>query len=287
MDRSYRYPQRFTIRHLLIGLAGWWLVMTAGYFAIVVWADARSVDGSETGARLAGRFADQLSVPLLDRDFATMRAVLNKALANPGVLFASVFDHEKNPVAMAGIEDIFNAVDHPPGAGKSLSSWEGAFPDAHSWIGFQSPIYFAEVPIGRLQLYLSDTRSSQPRMLFALVAPLSLLLIVVPFLASRFRIVRAEEGGQNKTAGAVAAFAARPPEPAVRCPLCGSLQPVSDSVFGKNGHRRRQTANRSGRADRTLSGDIDLFRSSNHQDLYQIRKKVILRCAEIIQKLTA
>ena len=77
----------------------------------------------------------------------------------------------------------------------------------------------------------------------------------------------------------------------VTCPLCGTKKPVNSDLFNHSNPYEKSIAkisnpvhNPASQAD--LKG-IDLTEIAKHEDLNWIKRQVILRCAEIIQKLTA
>ena len=77
----------------------------------------------------------------------------------------------------------------------------------------------------------------------------------------------------------------------VTCPLCGTKNPVNSDVFNFSNPYEKSIAKISNPAKNAepqadLKG-IDLSEIAKREDLNWIKRQVILRCAEIIQKLTA
>ncbi|HHP7234811.1 MAG TPA: hypothetical protein ACFCUC_09285 [Desulfobacterales bacterium] len=275
------------MRHLLVGLLVWWLAMVLCYFAVYLWTDSRAGRGQDTAVALANQYAKRLSVPLLDRDAAGIHSILNEALAHERVLLASVFDHQNTAVALVGSETVFSAETSSAGLQHQVATWKVPLSQSDKWMGLQAPIHFADVPIGQIRLYVSDFGDGTPRVVFGITALASLLTIVLSFLASRFRIVRIDAGASKETVDSAAEEAATPRGPEIRCPLCGTLHPLSETLFNPNGSRRSSQRGGRGFAESGLPDEIDLRHSCDNQDVVHIRKKVILRCTEIIQKLTA
>lgn len=287
MDSLHRYRKRLHLRHLLIGLLVWWSAMTLCYFALWLWADSQGIQGRSTGIALVQKYAKQLSVPLLDRDSSNIRFVLNEALAHEHVMLASVLDHQHAAVALVGSEAVFNPATRTREPQTEVLFWEVAFPKSDSWLGLQAPIQFADVPIGQLRLYVSGSDAGGARVVFAITAVASLLIIVLSYAASQFRIVRVAGLPSGEGADSAGEAAKPPREPQARCPLCGTSHPLSNRLFSPNGNWRTLQTKGHGRNDLRLLRDIDPGRTSGHPEAAQLRKKVILRCAEIIQKLTA
>lgn len=291
MDYPHRYLGRLNFRQLLIAIGVWWLAMLLCYFALYLWIDSRKTQSREIAIELIQNMAKNLSVPLLDRDTSTIQALLAQAMTGEGLLLATVFDHNNTTVALAGLDGAFDPQKTRTERNRRIQHWKAAIPDADAWTGYHAPIHFADVPIGRILVYVSGFRSEGPLAVFGLTALTSLLIIVVPFLASRYRITRMQphrpqqpSDAGDDTGGTLSIKKGTE----IRCPLCGNLHPISGTVLSpNNGDRQTYTDKCFGGVVARTDSEIDLERPSGDKDLVYIRKKVILRCAEIIQKLTA
>jgi len=78
--------------------------------------------------------------------------------------------------------------------------------------------------------------------------------------------------------------------PCVTCPLCGAKNPISDHLFNSERYNWQTGSinleDSRELIDTKIAERLDCPPAPQNQDLDGIKRRVILRCAEIIQKLT-
>ncbi len=291
MDLTQLYRKLPKPRHLLIGLAIWWLVMGLTYIVLATTGNpSQSIDLASAVA-LIKKTGRDVSLPLLERDLPSLQRLLTDSAKDDRVLSASLSDHQNKLIAATGVDKIIRVPDHEIRTSEEVSYWEGKLVEHETVTRLNTFVDYGGIRIGELTMTLAGAVTDRVPGRFLAAAVLSFLcmLLVVGLLSFSSGKLRELPRG-SKWLQRVRSARTRTTVSHINCPLCGTPQPVCEALFDQNlsNEPRRtdlcQTATEAGRQDSLHAADLrQLARNS---DLQRFRRRVVLRCAEIIQKLT-
>lgn len=289
MDSIQRISNRLSNRNLLFLLAAWWLAMLVAYSMITLGVNHSREQLRKSGAEIANAYSSRVSLPLLERNSQSIHSLLTDAANQANVVYASVVDHRNEVVAFTGTGHLMPDMTGAARSEGKVAMREGGFASHAKTLNFASDITYAGTKIGEIFIGLSTPKSFQSRKKFVVLAVSSclLLLILIAFLrypAIKARLVRYFD---LKHSGAKGTFSARKSQ--IVCPLCGSQQSLSDSLFQPaNLDKFLKTAvSKQGRpqADALDISQSEMRTAAKNDVSPSMRRKIVLRCNEIIKKL--
>lgn len=291
MDTTRRRWVRLSTRHLLLGLIVWWALMAVAYFITTLRIDHVKNSLQDSGIKIIQELSNHVRVPLLERDTQAIRAILVDASKKANVVYGSVADHQNEIVAFAGGEQFLPFKNEAARKIEEITFWEGGIANPNKIVSFASDITYSGTKIGEIYLVLPATQVGKIRNQFNNAAIFSCLIFLFFIVILRFRSIVAIPVKLTTY------FQRRPqsdpiPQPSVvTCPLCGTQKPFRPEIFnhthpeGILGIKVSTPGLKAGVA--VHSKAIDLSELAKREDYLWIKRQVILRCAEIIQKLTA
>lgn len=291
MGTTQRDGGRIKIRHLVWAIVAWWVLMAVAYFIMTFRIDRFQSSLQDSGIKIVQELSNHVREPLLERDAQAIRALLVDAAERVKVVYASVSDHQNEIIAFLGGEQARPAAD---GATRKISEirlWEGGLANHNKILNFTSEIIYSGTKIGEIYLALPAGGAEVIRNQFTSIAIYSVLILLLFILFVRFRSIVTfplklktyyQRSPQTKTN----------PEPSLfDCPMCGAQERLYAEVFNPSQPERMIAKKASKPGSKAIwpvnSKGPDLTELANREDLLGIRRQVILRCAEIIQKLTA
>lgn len=291
MGTTQRDGVRIRTRHLIWAIIFWWLLMIVAYFITTLRIDHLKNSLQDSGLQIIQELSNHVRIPLLERDAQAIRALLVDAGKKANVVYASVADHKNEIIAFAGGEQKLPVTKESARKFEQITFWEGNIANHSKIVSFASDIAYSGTKIGEIYLALPTTKAEKIRNQFKYLAIFSFLVFLFFIFLMRLRSIVAipvklqnyfRRGHQADT---------NPQPSLVTCPLCGTQKPFSSEVFNHSHHegilsiKASQSDPKTGRpAD---SKGIDLSELAKRGDFFSIKRRVILRCAEIIQKLTA
>jgi hypothetical protein len=291
MDSIQRFGNRLNTRHLILAVVAWWLVMLIAYSIITLRVNHHKNKLRETGVEITHEFSNLVSLPLLEKNSQSIATLLTDAVNRSDVIYASVVDHRNKVVAFTGTGHLMPDRTEAARSIEKVAMWEGGFASHAKILNFVSDITYAGTKIGEIFIGLSTPKTFQIRKQFIFIAVLSCLILLLLITVFRYQPIKTfllKYLNLNQSRTTIDPAVQKTP---IICPLCGTQQPLSDKLFDQSGLDKFLTSGHSklisnpgGMADARRP---DLPELSGKEDLSRIRRQIILRCTEIIKKLTS
>ena len=290
MNSIQQFGNRLNTRYLIIGLAVWWLVMLIVYSAINLRINHRKGKLRETGVEITNEFSKLVSLPLLERNSQSIHQLLTDAAGKTDVIYASVVDHRNNVVAFTGTGHLMPDMTKAARSVDKVSIWEGGFASHARILNFVSEITYAGTKIGEIFIGLSTPESFQTQRQFAIVAFSSSLILLFLIIILRYQSIRTFMGKHLNLNHPNTAMDSMEKGSGITCPLCGTRKAPSDTLFSQSNLDKFLAIGDSKHG--VNDGEIANFSKNNPrkhaktEDFPWIKRQIILRCTEIIKKLT-
>jgi hypothetical protein len=291
MDSIRRFGNRLNTRHLILAVVIWWLVMLMVYTIITLRVNHLQGKLRETGIQLTHELSKLVSLPLLEKNSQSISTLLTDAVNREDVIYASVVDHRNKVVAFTGTGHLFPDRTDAVRSIDKVALWEGGFAGHTKILNFVSDITYAGTKIGEIFIGLSTPKALQIRAYFTFVAIISSLILLLLVAVLRYQTIKTfvlKYTNLHSPRSAVDPALQKKP---IICPLCGTHHPLSHKLFNRTGLNQflkadtsKLISNTDGAAD---SQNPDLPQMDGNEDLSRVRRQIILRCTEIIKKLTA
>jgi hypothetical protein len=290
MNSIQQFANRLNTRYLILGLAVWWLAMLIVYSAITLRINHRKSELRETGVEITNEFSKLVSLPLLERNSQSIHKLLTDAANKTDVIYASVVDHRNKVVAFTGTGHLMPDMTKAARSVDKVSMWEGGFASHARILNFVSEITYAGTKIGEIFIGLSTPESFQTQRQFAIIAVSSSLILLVLIITLRYQAIRTFVGKHLKLNHSKTAIDSMEKVSGITCPLCGTRNAPSSTLFSQSNIDKFLAI---GNSKHGLNdGDIADFSKNNPrkiaktEDFSWMKRRIILRCAEIIKKLT-
>jgi len=291
MDSIRRFGLRLNTRYLIFGLVIWWLAMIIGYSIITFRTDHYRNQLSKSGIEIAHEFSDLISLPLLEKKDQAIRTLLADAAKRTDVIYASVVDHQDKVVAFTGTGHLMPDKTETVRSVEKVSIWQGGFASQAKILNFSSDVTYGGTKIGEIFIGLSTTKTLNTRNQYLFIAVSSCLVLLYLLIVFRYETIRTflvKYINDKRSKPVMDSISKGSP---VHCPLCGTQKPFSDKLFNRSNPDRfftiRATKHGPNAGDVADSKRIDLLELAKKEDLSWIRRRIILRCTEIINKLVA
>lgn len=291
MNAIQQFGNRLTTRHLILGLVFWWLIMLLVYSIFTLRVNRLKTNLTQSGVDLTREFSDIVSLPLLENNSQAISKILTDAASRTDVIYASVVDHRNKVVAFTGTGHLMPDMTEAARLVDKVSTWEGGFASHAKNLNFVADITYAGTKIGEIFIGLSTPGMFQTRKQFIFIAVASCLILLILVAAVRYQTIKAfmNKYIDTKRAGATRPISAN--GTLINCPLCGTQQPLSRKLF-KQSSLDKFWSSKDWGFESNPGSDTDSKRSNmkglgKKEDLSWIKRQIILRCTEIINKLTA
>ncbi len=289
-----RYRLSAMHRRLFLILAACLALVTTVYLINIFRIGQKEEKIRRTGIEISKQLSQSVSLPLLEENIQSIQSLLSYAAKNKDILTLSVFDHRKEIVTQLGPGDV---LPHDKDGGQSISEvsvWENEIDNQKNVFSFSTDIVYAGTKIGELYVALPGAETSVIRNQFK-VAMVSAFLTVVAFLAA-WRYTDISSGWMKfKRSGRQISEVAIDIDPVmtgafVTCPLCGTRKAFTPDVFRHTDLEDvflfKVSKMEQDRGNFPNSEGIQLAELSHKEDLSWLKRQVIMRCSEIILKLT-
>ena len=291
MNSFQQFANRLNTRHLILGLIIWWLIMLLVYSIFTLRVNRLKGNLIQSGVDLTREFSDLVSLPLLENNSQAISKILTDAASRTNVIYASVVDHRNKVVAFTGTGHLMPDMTEAARLVDKVSTWEGGFASHAKNLNFVSDITYAGTKIGEIFIGLSTPGMFQTRKTFIFIAVASCLILLILVAVARFQNIKAFMNKYIDTKRAVAKTSITANGTLINCPLCGTQQPLSRKMFKKSSLDQFWSSG-DWKSEPNPRSDADSKRSNvpgleKKQDLSWIKRQIILRCTEIINKLTA
>ncbi|MBN1932232.1 MAG: hypothetical protein JW786_11555 [Desulfobacterales bacterium] len=246
---------------------------------------------NHSGIDIVQRLSIHGALPLLEKDTATLSRLIHESATQSNAVFAAIVDHKNNIIVNTNPELLVfaNEIDKTYTQGE-VSFWAGVTTGDEKMI-FSSDVTYSGTKIGKIYLALStkEIHESQNLLIFIIFSSfivLSAVLSIIYYNELRVFINRLK------------AFWKSNPDREflhkknlhIICPLCGSNQPMTQSIFDcvdlKNIPTIRSAEGELDSGVLRQSEGIFLADIAGIENLGWLKRQVIFRCAEIIKILS-
>lgn len=293
MNSIQRLGNCLNTRHLILAVVVWWLAMLIVYSIITLRVNHHKNKLRETGVEIAQEFSNLVSLPLLEKNAQSIATLLTDAVNRTDVIYASVVDHRNKVVAFTGTGHLMPDRTEAARSIEKVAMWEGGFASHAKIHNFVSDVTYAGTKIGEIFLGLATPKAVEIRKQFIFIAVLSCLILLFLLVVFRYQPIKTfllKYLNLNQSRTATDPVSQKTP---IICPLCGTQKPLSDKLFDQSGLDKFLTRGRSKRISNPGGGGIadskrpDFPELAAKENPSRIRRQIILRCTEIIKKLTA
>jgi hypothetical protein len=265
--------------------------MAVAYFITTLRIEYVKNSLQDSGIKIIQELSNHVRVPLLERDAQAIRTLLVDATKRENVVYASVADHQNEIIAFLGGEQARPAGDKATRKIDQIMFWEGGIANHNKIVSFASEIAFSGTKIGEIYIALPAVGVELIRNQFRNLAIFSVLILLLLIFFVRFRSIITFPLNLKTYFRRSPQINTKPEPSLINCPMCGAQKRLYSEVFNPSqpermiGKKVSKTGSKAGWP--ANSEGIDLTELANREDLLWVKRQVILRCAEIIQKLTA
>lgn len=268
----------------------WSLITAVAYLFLSLQVALHTDTVKKTGIEMTQQLSRKASLPLLEKNMDQLQSVLTEAGQKPGVVLAWVVDHQNKIVAFTGSDRLLP----PPRASDTrigdVDVWPAEADMPSTRFNLESAISYAGTRIGRVHLTLApDARDGFKDQLMRVLV-LSGLFVLVLTAALYRRQLTAFASGAAGSRRAERAETANFTNASVTCPLCGNRRPFSKDAFEPEDPDAIPAVaiagSEPGKGMRTGSATVHLDEVGTREDLAWFKRRIILRCADIIRILS-
>ena len=291
MDSIRQISDRLNWRYVILGVIIWWLAMLIVYSILSFRVNHIKDSLRDVGIASTNEFAKLASLPLLEKDSQAIHKLLTEAASRPGVFYASVVDHRNKVVAFTGTGHLMPDMTTTAHSAEKVSVQEGGFASHARIINFVSDITYGGTKIGEIFIGLSTPGAIQARKLFGIIAAISGLLLIGFVVLFRYPSIKSSLSKLLPPSRSSTEIETGAKGDSIVCPLCGSHKPLSAGIFKHTdidpllkSETKTSTATISAAED---NPEMIEPHFANPVDYSGLRRRIIIRCTEIIKKLTA
>jgi hypothetical protein len=269
----------------------WGLIMAVAYPLLILQVAIQTDQAKKGGIDMIQQLSRKMSLPLLEKNTDQLQATLAEAGQKPGVRLAWAVDHQNKVVAFAARDPFGPPARKSDSQAGEVNVWQADESQPAAYISLVSPITYSGTRIGRVFLSLAPDARSDFRAQFVRVMILSGLLVLILMVALYHRQFGALATRISNSRKQNLAAAADLAQSSFACPLCGQARPFSKEtfesanvdaqavVFSAPKGSSRSTPQGGGRG-------VILNELRSREDLAWIKRRIILRCADIIRVLS-
>ncbi len=290
MNPTRIFGNRLNTRHLIVALAVWWLAMLIVYSVIALRIHNHKDRLRESGVAITNEFSKLASLPLLEKNSQSIHRLLTEAANKTDVIYASVVDHRNKVVAFTGTGHLMPDMTEEASSVEKVSMREGGFASHARILTFVSDITYAGTKIGEIFIGLSTPESFKAQKQFAIIAVSSSLLLLLLIITFRYQSIKTFWQKYFSSNHSNAGMDSMTNRSVIICPLCGTHSALSKTLFRPSNIDKFLAIGDSNRGldnpDIADSPKNNPHKRAKTKDFSWIRRRVILRCTEIIKKLT-
>jgi len=269
----------------------WVLIMALVYAFLALQAVLRIERVKKTGVEIIQQISKKAGLPLLEKNIDQLQSVLIEVSLKEGVILACVTDHQNKIVALSGSSQLLPSLRPSDSSVGDADVLQGESYAPSTQFNLVSAINYAGTRIGSAYLTLASEGGDGFRERFMRILALSGVFVLVLTAALYRRQLSAfvfpTAAGGGRTEGTETADATHA---SIACPLCGSLRPYSRDIFDHKDPAAIPAVTMGGTnrgpGAPTASAAVYLHELGKREDLAWYKRKVTLRCAEIIRILS-
>jgi len=268
----------------------WILILAVAYLLLSLQVALHTDKAKKAGIETIQQLSKKASLPLLEKNVDRLQSVVTEAGQQPGVVMAWVVDHQNKVVAFTGSDQFLPTPKAADTRAGDVDVWQAEASTPYPRFNLVSAVSYAGTRIGRIHLSLAADAGGDFKGQFMRILVLSGLFVLALTAALYRRQLSAfasgATGGRRAESPETADFA----NASVACPLCGGLRPFSKDVFQPKDPDAIPAVFPAGpdpgKKTRTEPAVVHLHELETRSDLAWYKRRVILRCADIIRILS-
>jgi hypothetical protein len=264
--------------------------MAMAYPLLVLQVAFQTDQTKRAGIEMIQQLSKKMSLPLLEKNTDQLQAMLAEARQKPGVLLAWAVDHQNSVVAFTARDPLWPSAKSSDSRPGEVDVWQTEEFLPTAYFTLVSPITYGGTQIGRVFVSLAPDARSDFKTQFVRLVILSGLLVLILMIALYHRQFAAFASRMSDRRQQYLAAAAELANSNLACPLCGQAQPFSKEAFEPGNFDARavvfSAASGSTRGTPAATEGVFLNELGGREDLVWIKRRILLRCADIIRVLS-
>nr|WP_319392407.1 hypothetical protein [uncultured Desulfobacter sp.] len=267
---------RFTLKNFLISISIWLIVCLIIYLIGHAVEHNKETKLVKSGFAISKDISSQSGLPLLERKFDHLSALIEQTTQKPGVVFASIIDHKNKIIAYSDQNQFFTLNKKHARQEDGIKYWRVISLETHNVMNFLTPITFSDTRVGEVFLSLATQNFDRFYRIIMILGFLSVLCITLLFGAANYQNVLIWIRQKDMPPGI-------PPHetkdaPLFTCPLCSTARRFSDQTCDDDPLESSTVLTRYGDPERTIM----LYDLNKFEELGWIKQRIITKCAKII-----
>ena len=291
---SVRYGLPKINRRLVVVLVALFGLMTIAYAVTSIWINRAEDRIRDAGIEMTRELSQSISLPLLEENTPSIQSMLAYAAKSKNIVYASILDHRNEIVTQVGNEENLPEKNEAVLTINQVSIWESKLAKRKKIVSFSSDVTYAGTKIGEIFIALPGAESSTIRnqLKIAVVSVFLLLIafgVVLRYCDVSSGVMRLSHFCQRK-AGGQSDIDPVLTDAFVTCPMCGNRKVFTPDVFSDSHLEEvflfKIPKKEKGDANSDVSEGLQLTELNKREDLSWLKRQVIMRCTEIIMKLS-
>ncbi|GAB6907595.1 hypothetical protein DESC_240025 [Desulfosarcina cetonica] len=270
----------------------WWVIAVLVYFLLAAKADRLTQRVIASGIQTVGTYAGKAALPLLEHDIQALTRLAQELGRLHGVLNVFIIDHKYKIITFADVDRLLPMPSASVDRQDNVTYRPCRLLDGTSAICFSADILYADTKIGEVLMAKDTNAVGAWRTAFFLTALVSFLLMGGILLVMDFRgirpLVMATRDQLRAWSGGRAA--GTDGGEIMVCPLCGCQNPLNQTSLADGNPPFHPIDHSATRRVKTVPAEstrvVTLSEMCLRGDLDWLRRKIYLRCVDIIKTLT-
>ncbi|MFO7883619.1 MAG: hypothetical protein R6U68_02260 [Desulfobacteraceae bacterium] len=238
----------------------------------------------QTGVSIAEDIASQAGLPLLEKNSTLLSDLLKKLSEKPIITYVSIIDHKNKIIAFTD-QDQFLSLNRDKSHRKdNVFFWKIKDIHKNQVMHFSTDITFSNTKIGEVLISLADTEALSDKKYFFGFA-LATFLCICGFFAYTMRntihlfLVKLKKSFSDVSTN----IYITDKNFSMKCPFCGAISPFSKKKFDLGSLEKDPVLILHSEKEKFLYiKDI-----SKREDLTWLKKRIVIQCTEIINKIAS
>nr|WP_320016767.1 hypothetical protein [uncultured Desulfobacter sp.] len=274
---------RFTLKIFLISISIWFIACLLIYLIGHAVEHNKEKNLVTSGIAICKDISSQSGLPLLEKKFDHLNALIEQTTKKPNVVFASIIDHKNKIIAHSDQNLFFTLNKKYAQQEDGIKYWRVISLETHNVINFLTPITFSDTRVGEVFISLATQNFDQFYRIVMLFAALSFLCIILFFGTANYQHALVCIRKKDVPANNMTDITADETDGAAlfTCPLCHATTRFSDQTC--DGRIESLTV-------LTRYGDfkdtIMLYDLNKFKELGWIKQRIITKCVKIISAVS-
>lgn len=267
---------RFTLKNFLISISIWFIVCLVIYLIGHAVEQNKEAKLVKSGFAISKDISSQSGLPLLEREFDHLSALIEQTTKKPGVVFASIIDHKNKIIAYSDQNQFFTLNKKYARQEDGIKYWRVISLETHNVMNFLTPITFSDTRVGEVFLSLATQNFDRFHQIVMLLGLLSFLCITLLFGAANYQNVLIWIRKKDLPTG----ITSREIEDAAlfTCPLCSTATRFSGQTCDDDPLESSTVLTHYGDPEKIIM----LYDLNKFEELSWIKQRIITKCAKII-----